>query len=213
MQGSEPTPEEILRLDEDGADDLLDRLERSVPVHPPLVQIATTSLREAIVFGDTHGDWRSTLEVERRFLAGGVRRLLIGLGDYVDRAPADCGQGSVANGLHLLSLAGHAPDRVYLLQGNHETTRRVPWQPHDLPEEGDALWGPDSTRYARIQALFERGPLAAVIPERVYFAHGGFPRVGSAEEWAHAFDTIDDDRLSEIVWGQCDVSRYRREAV
>jgi hypothetical protein len=108
---------------------------------------------------------------------------------------------------------GHAPDRVYLLQGNHETTRRIPVEPHDLPEEVDALWGPEATRYTRIQALFERGPLAAVIPERVYFAHAGFPRVGSQEEWTHAFDHVDDDRLSEIVWGQCDASRYRRAAV
>jgi calcineurin-like phosphoesterase family protein len=208
-----PTPEEILRLDPDGADALLDTLERTVPVHSPLVKIPTASLREAIVFGDSHGDWRSTLEVERRFLAGGVPRLLLGLGDYVDRAPPDCGAGSVANALHLLALAGQAPDRVYLLQGNHETTRRIPTEPHDLAEEVDALWGPDATRCTRIEALLERGPLAAVLPEMVYLAHAGFPLVGSQDDWARAFTTVDDDRLAEIVWGQCDLSRYRRAAV
>ncbi len=208
-----PTPEEILQLDEGEADALLDLLERTVPVHPPFVSIPTAALREAIVFGDTHGDWRSTLEVERRFLAGGIPRLLVGLGDYVDRAPPDCAQGSVANALHLLSLAAQAPNQVYLIQGNHETTRRIPTDPHDLPEEADALWGPDSTRCTRIEALLERGPLAAVLPEKIYLAHAGFPFVGSSDEWAHAFDEVSDDRLTEIVWGQCDASRYRRASV
>ncbi len=208
-----PSPEEILGLDEHGADALLDRLERTVPVHPPLVRVPAASLREAMVFGDTHGDWRSVEEVVRRFSAGGVRRLLVGLGDYVDRAPPDCGAGSVAASLHLLSLAASAPDRVFLLQGNHETNRRIPTLPHDLPEEVDSLWGPDATRCTRIEALLERGPLAAVLPEGVYLAHAGFPLVGSQEEWAHAFDLISDERLSEIVWSVCDSSRYRRAGV
>jgi Calcineurin-like phosphoesterase len=207
------SPEQILHLDESGADALLDRLERTVPVHPPFVRIATTSLREAIVFGDTHGDWRSVLEVERRFSAGGVPRLLVGLGDYVDRSPPDCEQGSVATALHLLSLAARSPERVYLIQGNHETTRRIPVVPHDLPEEVDALWGPESTRCTRIEALLERGPLAAVLPDGVYLAHAGFPLVGSSEEWGRAFEKIDEERLSEIVWSVCDASRFRRSGV
>ncbi|MCI4365627.1 MAG: metallophosphoesterase [Thermoplasmata archaeon] len=212
MMGRVPTPEEILRLDEDGADRLLDDLERAVPVHPPLTRIPTASVREALVFGDTHGDWRSVREVVRRFEAGGSPRLLIGLGDYVDRAPEDCGQGSVANALYLLSLAARNPDRVYLVQGNHETTRRIPTLPRQLPEEVDALWGPDAVRVTRIEALLERGPLAAVIPEGAYFAHAGFPTLSSAEEWTHAFDAVDDDRLSAIVWAECDVSHIRRGA-
>jgi hypothetical protein len=208
-----PPPEAILRLDEAGADSLLDRLERTVPVHPPFVRIATATLREAIVFGDTHGDWRSVQEVVGRFSAGGVRRLLVGLGDYVDRPPPDCASGSVAVALYLLALAASAPDRVFLIQGNHETSRRIPIVPRDLPEEVDSLWGPDATRCTRIEALLERGPLAAVLPEGIYLAHAGFPLVGSQEEWAHAFGEVNDERLSEIVWSVCDSSRYRRAGV
>jgi hypothetical protein len=208
-----PTPEEILRLDEEGADALLERLERTVPVHPPLVRIATASLREAVIFGDTHGDWRSVGELTRPFFARGVPRLLVGLGDYVDRTPPDCGAGSVANALHLLALVAQAPDRVFLIQGNHETNRRIAVVPRDLPEEVDGLWGPDSTRCTRIEALLERGPLAAILPEGVYLAHAGFPMVGSAEEWARAFEDVNEDRLTEIVWSVCDASRYRRVGV
>ncbi|MGP8073082.1 MAG: metallophosphoesterase family protein [Thermoplasmata archaeon] len=210
--GSIPSPEEILRLSPAGADELFDVLERTVPVRPMLVKLPSAGFREAIVFGDTHGDWRSTLEVEHRFLSGGVARLLLGLGDYVDRAPTDCGEGSVANALHLLALEARYPDRVFLLQGNHETSRRIPAFPHHLPEEVDALWGADGTRYTRLMGLLERGPIAAVLPSGVFLAHAGFPLISSASEWAMAFDTVDDDRLAQIVWSECDASENRRGA-
>jgi Calcineurin-like phosphoesterase len=210
--GAIPSPQEILALDRAGADALLDLLERTVPVRPPLARLPGAGFREAIVFGDTHGDWRSTLEVEQRFLSGGVQRLLVGLGDYVDRSPRDCGEGSVANALHLLALEAHYPDRVFLIQGNHETCRRIAVVPHQLPEEVDALWGPQANRYHRIMGLLERGPLATVLPNGVYLAHAGFPLIGSASEWATAFDSLDDDHLAQIVWSECEVSENRRGA-
>ncbi|HLM91652.1 MAG TPA: metallophosphoesterase family protein [Thermoplasmata archaeon] len=207
-----PSPEEILALAPAAADDLFDLLERTVPVRPMFVKLPAAGFREAIVFGDSHGDWRSTLEVESRFLSGGVARLLLGLGDYIDRAPKDCGKGSVANALHLLALEARYPDRVFLLQGNHETSRRIPAFPHHLPEEVDALWGADGTRYTRLMGLLERGPIAAVIPTGVYLAHAGFPLISSPSEWATAFDSVDDDLLAQVVWSECDVSENRRGA-
>ena len=154
------------------------------------------------MFGDTHGDWRSTEEVVKRYRADG--RCLVGLGDYVDRAPDDCGAGSVANALYLLSLAAEAPDRVYLIQGNHEVVRRIPAIPHNLPEEVDELWGPDSTRYERILGLFERGPLAMTTSNGAYLAHAGFPRGVLPSPWTKAFESMDTERLAEITWAECD---------
>jgi Calcineurin-like phosphoesterase len=209
---SVPEPEEILALDPAGADALLTDLEARVPKHPPLVRPSGVGLREALVFGDSHGDWRSVREVERRFSSGGVARLLVGLGDYVDRAPDDCGEGSVANALHLLALAASHPDRVFLLQGNHEAARRIPASPHHVPEEVAALWGDDRVRYDRLMALLERGPLAAVIPGGVFCAHAGFPMVGSQMEWARAFESLDEGREMQLLWAECDVSRNRRGA-
>lgn len=204
------SPAEILSLTPSLADELLDRLERAVPVRPPLVEIPEPVAPEAIVFGDTHGDWRATEQVVRRYREGG--RCLIGLGDYVDRPPNDCGPGSVANGLYLLELAAESPARVYLLQGNHEIVRRIPAVPHNLPEEVDELWGPDSTRYDRLLGLFERGPLAATSPNGVYLAHAGFPRGKLPIPWTDAFVGPDDDRLAEITWAECDASHIRRGA-
>jgi hypothetical protein len=204
------SPSELLRLSPAEADDLLENLEQRVPVRPPLVEMKSGGPEEAVVFGDSHGDWRSTEEVVVRYREG--NRCLIGLGDYVDRPPDDCGAGSVANGLYLLELAAEAPDRVFLIQGNHEVVRRIPALPHHLPYEIDELWGPDSTRYDRLLGLFERGPLAVTTPNRVYLAHAGFPRGKLPDPWTRAFDAPDDERLAEITWAECSASRIRRGA-
>jgi hypothetical protein len=203
-------PSDILRLSPIEADSLFDRLERDVPVRPSLTELSGGTAEEAVVFGDTHGDWRSTEEVVKRYREGD--RCLIGLGDYIDRAPDDCGAGSVANALYLLGLAAAAPERVYLIQGNHEIVRRIPAVPHNLPDEVDELWGPDSTRYDRLLGLLERGPLAVVTSNGAYLAHAGFPREQLPAPWGAAFSSPDDERLAEITWAECDVSRIRRGA-
>jgi hypothetical protein len=203
------SPIAVLGLSPEGADALLDELERDVPVRPPLVEVPPDVAREAIVFGDTHGDWRSTEAVVDLFSEGDERRVLIGLGDYVDRSTDDCAEGSVANAMYLLSLAGRFPDRVFLLQGNHETSRTVPPLPHTLPEEIDALWGPSSERYDRLVGLLERGPIAATTTNGLYLAHAGFPR-HLDPDWRATFGHLNVDALCEIVWAECDAARSRR---
>jgi hypothetical protein len=180
-----------------------------VPVRPGLVEIPARLGSEAIVFGDTHGDWRSTEPVAEAFLERPADRCLVGLGDYVDRAPEDCGEGSVANALFLLGLAGEFPDRVFLLQGNHEAVRRIQALPHEVPEEVDQLWGPDPERYDRLMGLLERGPLAALTESGVYLAHGGFPR-GPGADWKARFDTPSDATLLDVLWTDCAPSRIDR---
>ncbi len=206
------TPAQILALEPEGADRLLDALERTVPMRPPLLPIPSRPDAELLVFGDTHGDWRSTRAAVEMASAPGTERWLLGLGDYVDRAPDDLPNGSVANTLHLLSLTARYPERVYLLQGNHETSRRIPCYPHTLPEEVDDLWGPEAERYHRLVGLLERGAYAAVTESGAYLAHAGFPRTLPSGSWRSAFEAMDDDRLSEVVWAECDASRIRRGA-
>ncbi|MCI4349437.1 MAG: metallophosphoesterase [Thermoplasmata archaeon] len=207
------TPEAILNLQPEDADELLDRLEREVPVSEGLAALGGAPLEEAIVFGDTHGDWRSTVLAAGRFLERPDQRALVGLGDYIDRAPEDCGEGSVANALFLLGLAAEFPGRVVLVQGNHETFRRIPVVPHNLPEEVDLLWGPDEDRYLRILHLLERGPLAVRTESGAYLAHGGFPLEPSPGGLSTAFRDLDEDHLAEIVWGECSLSPTVRGVV
>jgi hypothetical protein len=203
-----PSPLELLKLPPDGADRLLDRLEAQVPVRAPVTHISDTAANEAVVFGDSHGDWRSTEETVRLYREG--NRCLIGLGDYVDRTPDDCGEGSVANALYLLSLAAAAPDRVFLIQGNHEGVTHMPFIPLNLPEEVDELWGPDSTRYDRLVALLERGPFAVTTSSGAYLAHAGFPRGNLPTPWTRAFESLDEERFAEITWAEADASRIGR---
>ncbi len=203
-------PLELLDLDGTEVDRLLDRLEAEVPVHPGLLDLPAAPLREAVVFGDTHGDWWSTLAVAERFLGHSSDRCLIGLGDYIDRPPDDCREGSVANALYLLQLVAEYPDRVILIQGNHEAVRRIPALPHDLPEEVDQLWGPDPERYGRILGLLERGPLAALSPSGAYLAHGGFPTDGTSASWRVPFENPSDETLMDVLWSDCAASRIDR---
>jgi len=207
------TPSDVLRLSASGADRLLDALEERVPTRTPYVEIPRAAGGSAFVFGDTHGDWRSTLEAVHAFEAGGPESVLVGLGDYVDRSPADLPCGSVANALYLLGLEAQLPTRVYLLQGNHETMRRIPAVPHPLPSEVARLWGPDPHRYERLMGLLERGPLAASAACGAYLAHAGFPRGDLPSPWTDALRRIDDERLLELVWSECEASDARRGAV
>jgi hypothetical protein len=203
-----PSAEELLALSPAGADDLLQRLEAGVPVRPGFVDLPTRGFREAIVFGDTHGDWRTSLEVEHRFLEeSGGPRCVVGLGDYVDRPPPDCPGGSVVNAVRWLALTARFPDRVFLLQGNHETVDRILARPHSLDRELDELWGPSPERYRRLVALLERGPLAAGTSTGVYLAHAGFPRGGLSATWRRGFEDVDEARLIDLVWSDPEASR------
>jgi Calcineurin-like phosphoesterase len=206
-------PAEILRLSASEADRLLGRLEELVPQRPPYVGLPQAPGASAFVFGDTHGDWRSTLEVVRAFEAGAPGSVLVGLGDYVDRAPSDLPCGSVANALYLLGLAAKLPERVFLLQGNHETTGRIGVAPHTLPREVERLWGREPQRYERLVGLLERGPVAASAACGAYLAHAGFPRGELPSPWTDALRTVDDERLLELVWSECDASGNRRGAI
>lgn len=202
-------PAQIAGLEPEEADRLFDELEASVPVRPGFLRLGDVPADEAIVFGDSHGDWRSTAAPVARFLEDPRRRCLIGLGDYVDRAPDDCEGGSVANALWLLELAAQFPERVFLLVGNHDLSRRIPALPHDLPEEVDLLWGPNVERYARLLGLLERGPLAAVSGNGVYLAHAGFPR-GAGNQFEARFAEADESTLLDVTWADCAASTIDR---
>lgn len=206
-------PRDVVDLSAEGVDRLLTDLERTVPRRPPVVSLAAGPARSAIVFGDSHGDWRSTEELVARFASAPETPLLLGLGDYIDRSPHDCPHGSAVNALFLLGVAARHPDRVFLLQGNHELSRRIGARPHTLPSELEALWGRSAARYQRLMGLLERGPLAAVTPSGAYLSHAGFPRKAVGPRWYDSVDPSDETTLLEMTWAECDVSTSRRGAI
>ena len=207
------TPEAIAQLDVAEVDSLIDRLEREVPHRSAFASLDRASWERALVFGDSHGDWRAVAAVVDRFAAGGEGTVLVGLGDYVDRTPGTLPHGSAVNALYVLSVAAQYPDRVFLLQGNHETVRRIGVVPRSFPEDLAGLWGDSVPRYERLVRLLERGPLAAATPSGAYLAHGGFPRGALPHPWTDAFSKIDDQRLEELVWSECAASVIRRGVI
>lgn len=203
-------PAGILKLSGDEADRLLDQLEQDVRTRPTLLDLSSFPAEEAIVFGDTHGDWRTTQAIVERYREPPRRRLLIGLGDYVDRTPDDCGAGSVANALYLLQCTAREPERVILIQGNHETVRTIPVRPESLSREVRDLWGVEPSRYERLIDLLGRGPLAAFHSSGPYFAHAGFPTGVDPRDWTGAFEPREERLVAELAWAECTASRSRR---
>lgn len=202
-------PDAIEAMEPKEIDSLLSRLDPAVSSEPALVRVGPTETPLMTVVGDTHGDWRSTEEAMRWFLQSPSDRAFVGLGDYVDRAPRDCPGGSAVNALYLLSVKAAYPDRVFLIQGNHEAARRVPVTPHTLPEEMAELWGEDRRRYSRLMGLLERGPLAGYTSSGVFLAHGGFPS-RLASPWTDRFRTVDETLQVELLWRDVAASRTDR---
>jgi protein phosphatase len=195
-----PVPPEVIdRMEASDVDRLIARLDSKIASEPTLVYVNPPGTSTFAVIGDTHGDWRSARMAMEWFLERPRERAFVGLGDYVDRAPADSPGGSAVNALFLLSVKAAFPDRVYLIQGNHEAVRRIPFDPHTLPEEMEARWGRDPRRYSRLLDLLERGPLAGYTPSGVFLAHGGFPS-HLTSPWTDRFRTVDEALLFELLW-------------
>lgn len=190
-------------------DEFLARLDPLISSEPALVHVHPRGAKELAVIGDTHGDWSSTETAMAWFLEAPKERAFAGLGDYVDRAPANSPAGSAVNALFLLSVKAAYPDRVFLIQGNHEAARRIPVDPHTLPEEMEERWGEDRRRYSRLMGLLERGPLAGYTSNGVFLAHGGFPsRLTSP--WTDRFRTVDETLLVELLWRDVAASHLDR---
>lgn len=195
------SPEEIEGMTAADVDTLLGQLDPLISSESALARIDPPGAKAMAVIGDTHGDWPSAQDAMAWFFESPTDRAFVGLGDYIDRAPPDCPAGSAVNVLYLLSVKAAYPERVFLIQGNHEAARRIPVVPHDLPKEMDDRWGTDRRRYAKLMGLLERGPLAGYTPSGVYLAHGGFPlRLGSP--WTERFRSVDETLSIELLWSR-----------
>jgi hypothetical protein len=197
-------PREVTAWSEGYALEQLDRWEGRIPARS-LAEIPSVPGGEALVVGDSHGDWPTVEMLIGRFLSGaGARARWIALGDYVDRTPNGLPQGSLRNALYLLSLRAARPDAVVLLRGNHETQRQIPAGMHFVRDEAEALWGSPVVA-ERIQDLFDRLPLAAVTESGAYLAHAGFP-LGPGDDWRAELASASERVLFEVVWNDVEMS-------
>src|SRR3989338_7787459 len=103
----------VVDVDENEFGDVLLRAKDRLAKEPSLIELPSS--RPIVFVGDTHGDIESTEEVLRRFLGN---HLIVFLGDYVDRAPAE--GSSTYNLMRVLKEKTEHPESIVLLRGNHE---------------------------------------------------------------------------------------------
>jgi diadenosine tetraphosphatase ApaH/serine/threonine PP2A family protein phosphatase len=129
------------------------------------------------IVGDIHGQF---VDLQRIFLSMGLpgtNRYLF-LGDYVDR-----GQNSVECIALLLALKLSAPNRVYLLRGNHECglVNRV----YGFWDELNRRFRPDVANklYNEFNFIFSHFPLAALVCGKILCMHGGIsPKLNTLDD-------------------------------
>jgi len=127
----------------------------------------------AYIMGDLHGNIQDLMAFGHSFWRQGANVCpanLVFLGDYVDRRPF-----SIEVLIYLFSQKLTAPKKVTLLRGNHEF-REVNMM-MGFMDECDNKFGPvkGPEVWEAANNAFDMLPLAAVIAQAVFCAHGGIP--------------------------------------
>ena len=132
------------------------------------------------IFGDIHGNLKDLHFFSDNLWKFGVMltagRFLF-LGDYVDR-----GQQSLEVVAYLFALKVVAPEKVFLLRGNHELRKVNGWE--EWYKSGSFLWqckhrfGADAGAkvWEEVNRAFDCMPLAAIVDNSIFCCHGGIPR-------------------------------------
>lgn len=141
--------------------------------------------KKIIFVGDTHGDIEATKKVIGRYLKG--ENIVVFLGDYVDRGPH-----SKENLDFLLRKKEKYPKNLYLLQGNHEGHRILPFFPAEFWESLT------KDEYKKYSFLVEKFPLA-IFTKEIVALHGALPDLQRLEEFEKI--KLGDENWFRICWG------------
>jgi predicted phosphodiesterase len=138
-----------------------------------------------VFVGDTHGDVDASRQVISQYLNPNTR--ICFLGDYVDKGPA-----SKKNIAYLLKIKEQNPERVILLQGNHENYPVYNFSPADFWE-----WRLDSER-KEYHDIFREFPLVASVGN-IIALHGALPNINCLKDIEQIKEK--DDNWTAITWG------------
>ncbi len=150
---------------------------------PRLIEVSKANL--VVFVGDTHGDFEASKIVVKNYLKSG--NILVFLGDYVDRGP-----NSRENLDFLLQNKLKYPEQIYLLQGNHEGHRILPFYPADFWENLSSV---DYQYYAEI---VEKFPLI-VVAKNVISLHGALPDLENLKQVNKI--SLGSEIWKQITWG------------
>ena len=166
--------------------ELLERVRPVLEQEPRMLRVNADQSDRVVFVGDTHGDLDASERVIAQYFDD--RSTVVFLGDYVDRGPQ-----SRENLEYLLRLKVEHPDRLYLLQGNHEGMKEQPFGPADF---WDAL---DRSQHRLCADVLAELPWAVALPNGVMGVHAALPSVDSLE----AIDDVASGSLEwrQLVWG------------
>ncbi|KNC50443.1 serine/threonine protein phosphatase [Thecamonas trahens ATCC 50062] len=135
------------------------------------------------ILGDLHGNYRDLRLFEDRFWPLGIKLCpasVLFLGDYVDR-----GAHSLETIGYLLALKILAPNKVFLLRGNHEMASvnsdaelygassflaQCMQMTDKVRVDGERVW-------RSVNFAFAFMPFAAIVDKEIFCVHGGIPRI------------------------------------
>ncbi|KAI2811307.1 hypothetical protein BLOT_002481 [Blomia tropicalis] len=160
-----------------------------------VLQVSTPTL----VMGDIHGNMHDLLTFEMQLWPMAPAEIgpnVLFLGDYVDR-----GEFSIEVVLYLFCMKILAPNKFFLLRGNHEVRqiqKVFTFEKECLDKYG--THGP--IVYETFNRAFDQLPFAAIIDESIYCAHGGIPcSVTSIEELNRQPSLLSDpEQEAPAVW-------------
>ncbi|KAH9376565.1 uncharacterized protein LOC144144797 [Haemaphysalis longicornis] len=155
------------------------------------------------ILGDIHGNYRDLVCFEKALWRMGpvlTPANFLFLGDYVDRG--DHGVEVIA---HLFAQKIIAPDKFFLLRGNHEVRsvqRMFTFHNECINKFGDRV---GLEVWEQINACFDCMPIAAVVDTKVFCVHGGIPPPWLGGGFLAAINQIpkplnDPENQSSLAW-------------
>jgi len=141
--------------------------------------------KKVIFVGDTHGDLDASQKVIKDYLE--KENKIVFLGDYVDR-----GLYSKENLNFLFKTKKENPKQIFLLQGNHEGHRILPFFPANFWQSLT------KEKYQYFSQVTENFPLVVEIGN-VLALHGALPDVRNLEQINKI--KLGSKEWEQIVWG------------
>lgn len=155
------------------------------------------------ILGDIHGNYRDLICFEKALWRMGpvlTPANFLFLGDYVDR-----GEHGFEVISHLFAQKILAPDKFYLLRGNHEVRnvqKMFTFYNECVNKFGERV---GAEVWEQINACFDVMPIAAVVDNKVFCVHGGIPPPWLGGGFLSAINQIpkplnDPENQSPLAW-------------